>query len=179
MLWSSSWERQSTDRNVELESKVIFRTTPTHLEIVITANLTTSLTLHGGNGSDCLLCPLPLPWCPWNAPVEIYNFFIGCPFPKRKCLGALALSKTKHTGLLLYRISTMQSLNPTYCTLFFIPGTLYLHQAAETATPAINSPESWTLCLTSITTLTLRNGSSSRSNYQSLSSLSNQHQAFS
>ena len=31
---------------------------------------------------------------PWNAPVEIYNFLIGCPLPRRKCL-----SKTKQTGL--------------------------------------------------------------------------------
>ena len=46
-------------------------------------------------------CPWSLPWCPWNAPVEIYNFLIGCPLPRRKCLGALALSKTKHTGLLM------------------------------------------------------------------------------
>ena len=46
----------------------------------------------------CLCCPLPLPWCPWNAPVEIDIFLIGWPLPKRKCLGALALSKTKHTG---------------------------------------------------------------------------------
>ena len=37
----------------------------------------TGLILHGGNGGDCLRCPLPLPWCPWNAPVEIYNFLIG------------------------------------------------------------------------------------------------------
>ena len=40
----------------------------------------------------CLRCPLSLPWCPWNAPGEIYNFLIGCqrenalvplPFQKR------------------------------------------------------------------------------------------------
>ena len=32
--------------------------------------------------------------------VEIYNFLIGCPFlPRRKCLGAPALSKMKYTGL--------------------------------------------------------------------------------
>ena len=24
------------------------------------------------------------PWCPWNAPVEIYNFLIGCPLPEEK-----------------------------------------------------------------------------------------------
>ena len=59
------------------------------------------LILHGGNECDCLRCPLPLPWCPRNATVEIYNFLIGCLLPKRKCLGALALSKTKHTGLIL------------------------------------------------------------------------------
>ena len=37
------------------------------------------------------------PWSPWNAPVKIYNFLIGCPLPWRKCLGALPVSKTKHT----------------------------------------------------------------------------------
>ena len=33
--------------------------------------------------------------------VEIYNFLIhvGCTFPRRKCLGAPALSKMKHTAL--------------------------------------------------------------------------------
>ena len=31
--------------------------------------------------------------------VEINNFLIGCPLTRKKCLGALALSKTKHTGL--------------------------------------------------------------------------------
>ena len=57
------------------------------------------LILHGGNEGDCLRCPMSLPWCPRNAPVEIYNFLIGCPLPKKKCLGALALSKTKHTAM--------------------------------------------------------------------------------
>ena len=28
------------------------------------------------------------------------NFLIGCPLPRRKCPGVLALSKTKHTGLI-------------------------------------------------------------------------------
>ena len=63
-------------------------------------NYTTSgLILHGGNLGDCLRVTWSLPWCPWNAPVEICNFITGCPLPRRKCLGALALSKTKHTGL--------------------------------------------------------------------------------
>ena len=31
--------------------------------------------------------------------LEIYYLLIGCPLPKRKCLGAPALSKTKHTAL--------------------------------------------------------------------------------
>ena len=31
-------------------------------------------------------------------PVEIYNFLIGCPLQRRKCLGVLFLSKMKHTG---------------------------------------------------------------------------------
>ena len=30
---------------------------------------------------------------------HIYNFLIGCALPRRKCLGALALSKLKHTWL--------------------------------------------------------------------------------
>ena len=37
-----------------------------------------------------------------GAAVEICNFLIGGPLPRRKCPGALALSKTKHTGLLLH-----------------------------------------------------------------------------
>ena len=49
--------------------------------------------------SESLTLHLPLPWCPWNAPVEIKNFLKRCPLSKRKCIGALALSKTKHTGL--------------------------------------------------------------------------------
>ena len=42
-----------------------------------------------------------MPWCPKNAPVEIYNFLIMCPLPRRKCLDALALSITKQTGLVV------------------------------------------------------------------------------
>ena len=42
--------------------------------------------------------PWSLPWCPSNAPVDNQNVLIGCPLPRRKCLGALALLKTKHTG---------------------------------------------------------------------------------
>ena len=38
--------------------------------------------------------------CPWNAPIEIYNFLTRCLLPRRKCLGALALSKMFHTGLI-------------------------------------------------------------------------------
>ena len=34
----------------------------------------------------------------WNAHVEIYNFTIGCPLPRRKNISAIALSKMKHTG---------------------------------------------------------------------------------
>ena len=37
---------------------------------------------------------------------KIYNFLIGCPLPRRLCIGALALSKTKHTG-------------PSNCWLFY------------------------------------------------------------
>ena len=45
-----------------------------------------SLILHRGNGGDCVCCTLPLPWCPWNAPVEIYNFLIGCPCQRENAL---------------------------------------------------------------------------------------------
>ena len=62
-----------------------------------------------------------LPWCPWNAPVEIYNFIVGCPLPRRECLGALALSKMKLTGLCHTLVKTQKIncfnfyLNPTCC----------------------------------------------------------------
>ena len=59
----------------------------------------TGLILHGG---DCLRCPLVIALVPLKCSVEIYNFLIGCPLPKRKCLGALVLSKTKHTALGIY-----------------------------------------------------------------------------
>ena len=49
------------------------------------------LILHGGNEGDCHRVPWSLPWCLWNASVQIYNFIIGFPLPRRKCLGALAL----------------------------------------------------------------------------------------
>ena len=49
--------------------------------------------LHEGNQGDCLHAPWPVPWCTWNALVGTYNCFLGCPLPRRKCLGALALSK--------------------------------------------------------------------------------------
>ena len=57
------------------------------------------LILHGGNEGDCLRVPWSLPWCPRNDPVQICNFIKGCPLPRKKCLGVLAFSKTKHTGL--------------------------------------------------------------------------------
>ena len=44
------------------------------------------LILHGGNGDDCLRAPWSLPWCPWNAPVEIYNTLLGCPLHTKKKL---------------------------------------------------------------------------------------------
>ena len=45
------------------------------------------LILHGGTVLICLDAPWSLPWCPENAlAVEIYNFIIGCPLPRRKCL---------------------------------------------------------------------------------------------
>ena len=45
------------------------------------------------------------PCCPWNAPVEIYSLQFPqrvTSLPKRKFLGALALSKMLHTGLHLF-----------------------------------------------------------------------------
>ena len=65
-------------------------------------NCSPGLILHGGNEGDCLRVPWSLPWCPWIAPVQICNFIIGCSLPRSKCLGALALSKTKHTALVLF-----------------------------------------------------------------------------
>ena len=57
------------------------------------------LILPGGNKGDCLHAPLSLPWCPWNATEELKHFLLGYPLPRKNCLGALALSKAKHTGL--------------------------------------------------------------------------------
>ena len=54
------------------------------------------LILHRGNGGDCVHVPWPLPWCPWNASW------------KKKCLGALALSKTKHIGLICMCVAMKQ-----------------------------------------------------------------------
>ena len=47
------------------------------------------------------LCPLVIALVPLKCYSRklIYNFFIGCPSPRRKCRGALAHSKTNHTGL--------------------------------------------------------------------------------
>ena len=55
--------------------------------------------LHGSNNGNYLHIHKPSPWCPLNATVEICNFLIWCPLPWRKCVGALALSKTNHKGL--------------------------------------------------------------------------------
>ena len=58
------------------------------------------LILHDGNEGDCLRVPWSLPWCPWNAlQYKFAKLIIGCPLPRRKCLGAFALSKTNHTAL--------------------------------------------------------------------------------
>ena len=52
--------------------------------------------LKGSNGGDCLNAPghclgaLEMPQYK-----IMYNFFIGWPLPRRKCLGVLALSKNK------------------------------------------------------------------------------------
>ena len=90
----------------------------------------TGLVLHGGNKGNCLHAPPPcsLPLCLWNAPVEINNFTL----PRRICLGALALSKTKHTGLQwthsLYESKfkfCTQHFNTHFKTEFFPPDSRY------------------------------------------------------
>ena len=67
------------------------------------------LILHGGNIGNCLHAPWSLPWRPWNAPIELYDFLKGCPLPMRKCLGAIVLSKTKHTGLVFNLLTRFES----------------------------------------------------------------------
>ena len=39
--------------------------------------------------------PLIMSCCPWNTPVQFPDI-VGCPLPRRKWLGALALAKTNH-----------------------------------------------------------------------------------
>ena len=53
------------------------------------------LIFQGGNAGDCLSALK----CSGSRNIQINKFLIGCPLPRRKCLGAPALSKTKHTGL--------------------------------------------------------------------------------
>ena len=56
--------------------------------------------LHEGNEGDCLHDPWSLPWCPWNAPVEIYNFLIRPLLPGGNAFVTLPLQKrSKCTGL--------------------------------------------------------------------------------
>ena len=58
---------------------------------------------HRGNEGDCLHAPWSLPWCPWNAAVEIYNFLYRVPCTKEKlpwCLCPFkneAYSPARHT----------------------------------------------------------------------------------
>ena len=91
-----------------------FECKPPGEHLYFKCHLHAGLLLHGANEGDYLRCPWPLPWCPSNAPVEIYNFLTGCPLPKRTCFGALVLLKTKHTGL-LYAVHTLK-------TTSFAPG---------------------------------------------------------
>ena len=51
-------------------------------------------------------CPWSLPLSPWNAILEIYNFLIGCPLPKSKCLGALGDLKNEAYGPECYYLAT-------------------------------------------------------------------------
>ena len=56
-------------------------------DIMYNVCLETGLILHEGNKGNCLCVPWSLHWCPWNAPVEIYNFLIGCAlYQGEKCL---------------------------------------------------------------------------------------------
>ena len=83
-----------------------------------------ALIRHIGIECNCLHATWSLPWCPWNASVKIYNFLLGCPLPRRKCLGALALSITEHTGLsvIVYQVEDLLFCSaPT--TFFHPPGT--------------------------------------------------------
>ena len=76
------------------------------------------LILQGGNGGDCLHAPWSLPWCLWNAPVEVDNFLIGCPSPRRKCLDAPALSKLNRTGLLWKWLNNFSNRRET-CMVYY------------------------------------------------------------
>ena len=54
---------------------------------------------------DCLYAPLVIALMPLKCcTVEIKKFHHRVPINKRKCLSALARSKTKHTGLMLFLI---------------------------------------------------------------------------
>ena len=71
--------------------------------------VTAGLIFHIGNKGDCLCCSSwSSPLCPWKAPVEIYNFLIVSPLPRRTRLGALALSKSKHVTVVLKASTTVQ-----------------------------------------------------------------------
>ena len=76
--------------------------------MALKAKYTIRFLFHGSNKCDCRHAPWSLPWCPWNAPLEIYNFLLGCPLPRRKCLGTLALSKNK-----AYRPEILYTIKPT------------------------------------------------------------------
>ena len=72
---------------------------------------TVGLILHRGNGCDCLhACPLFHDLVPLKCSnIEMSNFLIKCPLPRRKCLGALALSKREHAGLAFASMQTCSS----------------------------------------------------------------------
>ena len=67
--------------------------------------------LHGGNKGNYLHAPWSLPWCPWNAPVEIYKFLIECSLPRRKCLGALSAQKLVNKMFVLEWIKNLSLSN--------------------------------------------------------------------
>ena len=53
------------------------------------------LIFHGGIEGNYLHASWSLPWCPWNALVEIYNSSYRCPYQGGNALVSLALSKNK------------------------------------------------------------------------------------
>ena len=66
------------------------------------------------------LPPWSLPWCPWNA-LEIYNFLIGCPLPRR-C--PFLFKNEAYRPVCFHRlVTTLSIMHKIYnklCAFFFI-----------------------------------------------------------